>query len=125
MGGEEFIQEVLRKEEVKNLQNKEISCRRQLKTARRIEEMIHEVSSYFRVLPNKILGERGIYRDIAIYLGKKYTGLTNREIGEKLGGLSYSGITRVFQRFEEKMVKDINLRRQVEEIDNRISNVKG
>ncbi len=60
-----------------------------------------------------------------MYFGKKYTGLTNRKIGKKLGGLSYPGITRVFQRFEQKMVKDINLRRQVEEIDNRISDVKG
>jgi chromosomal replication initiation ATPase DnaA len=57
--------------------------------------------------------------------GKKYTGLTNREIGERFGGLSYSGVTRASQRFYEKMARDRTLRRQVEEIDNRISNVKG
>ena len=125
LGDEEFIREMLRKEDVENLQNKEISCRRQLKTTRRIEEMIHDVSSYFSILPNEVLEKKGACRDIAIYFGKKYTGLTNREIGEKFGGLSYSAVTRVSQRFEEKMAKDRNLKRQVEEIDTKISNVKG
>lgn len=125
LGGEEFIREVLGKGEGRDLRSEEISCRRQLKTIRSMEEMIHGISSYFRVLPNKILGEKGVYRDIGIYLGKRYTGLTNREIGEKFGGLSYSGVTRAFQRFGEKMVKDRNLRRQVEEIGSRLSNVKG
>ena len=35
------------------------------------------------------------------------------------------GVIRVPQRFKEKMAKNITLRRQVEEIDARISNVKG
>jgi chromosomal replication initiation ATPase DnaA len=83
------------------------------------------VSSYFSIQRSKFLEEKGIMRDIAIYFGRKYTGLTNREIGERFGGLSYSGVTRVSQRLDEKMAKDKSLRRQVEEIHDRISNVKG
>lgn len=125
LGSGEFVQELLKKKEVKNLKDEEISCRRQLKATKGMEDLILDVSSYFSVQRSKVLEEKGTLRDIAIYFGKKYTGLTNREIGERFGGLSYSGVTRVSQRFEEKLAKNMTLRGQVEEIDNRISNVKG
>jgi putative transposase len=125
LGSGEFIQEMLEKGEVKNLKGEEISCRRQLKATKGLEDLLVEVSSYFNVQRNKVIEEKGAMRDIAIYFGRKYTGLTNREIGERFGGLSYSGVTRVSQRLDEKMAKDISLRRQVEEIHDRISNVKG
>jgi putative transposase len=125
LGSGEFVQELLKKGEVKRIKSEEISCRRQLKATKGIEALILDVSSYFNVQPSKVLEEKGAMRDIAIYFGKKYTGLTNREIGERFGGLSYSGVTRVSQRFQEKMAKNITLRRQVEQIDDRISNVKG
>ncbi len=125
LGSAEFIQELLKKGEVKNLKSEEISCRRQLKAMKGIEDLIVDVSSYFSVQPSKVFEEKGAMRDIAIYFGKKYTGLTNREIGERFGGLSYSSVTRVSKRFEEKMAKNMTLKRQAKEIDERISNVKG
>lgn len=125
LGSGEFVQELLKKGEVKRIKSEEISCRRQLKATKGIEDLILDVSSYFNVQPSKVLEEKGAIRDIAIYFGKKYTGLTNREIGERFGGLSYSGVSRVSQRFQEKMARNITLRRQVEQIDDRISNVKG
>ena len=75
--------------------------------------------------PGEVLEEEGAIRDKAIYSGKEYTGLTNREIGKRFGDLSYSGVTRVSQRFQEKMARNMTLRRKVEEIDDRISNVEG
>ena len=125
LGNGEFVQEVLKNNEAKKVKDEEISYRRQLKATKGIEDLIANVSSYFDVQPNKVLEEKGVIRDIGIYFGKKYTGLTNREIGERFGGLSYSGVTRVSQRFEGKLAKNMTLRRRVEEIDERISNVKG
>lgn len=125
LGTGEFIQGLLEKGEVRSLKSEEISCRRQLKATKRIEDLILSVSSYFHVPPNEVLEGKKAIRDIVIYFGKKYTSLTNRGIGEKFGGLSYSGVTRVSQRFQEKMAKNMTLRRQVEEIEYRISNVKG
>jgi hypothetical protein len=113
LGSGEFIRELLGKGEVKDLKSEEISCRRQLKATREMEDLIVDVSSYYNVPPAEALEGKGAMRDIAIYLGKKYTGLTNREIGERFGGLSYSGVTRVSQRFCEKMAGDRTLRRQV------------
>ena len=37
-------------------------------------------------------------RQAFIYLAKEYTGASNKEIGEKAGGLSLSGVTHQFQR---------------------------
>jgi hypothetical protein len=124
LGSGEFIQELLEKGRV-NSKNEEISCRRQLRARKGIEELIIDVSSYFNVPPKGVLERKGVMRDMAIYFGKRYTGLTNREIGERFGGLSYSGVTRVSQRFQEKLAKNRILKRQVEELDDRISNVKG
>ncbi len=42
--------------------------------------------------------------------------------GEIRGG--YSGVIRVLQRVNEKMVENISLRRQEEKIDDRILNVE-
>ncbi len=125
LGSGEFVKELLERREVKKTESEEISCRRQLRARRGIEELIMGVSSYFNISPSEVIKGKGDTRDVAIFLGKKYTGLTNREIGERFGGLSYSGVTRVSQRFEEKMARNVILRKQVEEIDDRISNVNG
>jgi REP element-mobilizing transposase RayT len=125
LGSGEFVRELLENKGAKNVKDEEISYRRQLRASKGIEDLILHVGSYFNVQPSEVLGEKGAIRDIAIYFGKKYTGLTNREIGERFGGLSYSGVTRASQRFEEKLIKNMLLRRQVEEIDETISNVKG
>jgi REP element-mobilizing transposase RayT len=125
LGSGEFVQELLRSKGPKKVKDEEISYRRQFKATKKIEDVIVDLSSYFDVQPSKVLEEKGVMRDIGIYFGKKYTGLTNREIGERFGGLSYSGVTRVSQRFKEKLAKNMTLRRRVEEIDETISNVKG
>ena len=41
------------------------------------------------------------------------------------GNERHSGVSRVSQRFQEKMAKNMTLKRQVKEINERISNVKG
>ena len=56
---------------------------------------------------------------------KKYSGMTNKEIGRLVGGLSYSAVTRARERFLEKTKKDRGLRKKVEKISAILSNVKG
>lgn len=125
LGGEKFIRDVLRRMEGRDVQRRDISYRRQLRVTRDIEEIIHIIGSYFNVTRDVILEDKRVFRNIAIYFSKRYTGLTNREIGSLLGGISYSAITRVYQRFGEKIVKERDLRKQIEEIGNILSNVKG
>ena len=60
-----------------------------------------------------------------IYLLKKYTTLTNSQIGQLFGNISYSALTRVVQRFEQKIKKDKELKKRIESIKADLSNLKG
>jgi len=125
LGGDKFIRDVLRRMEGRDVRRQDISYRRQLRVAKDVEEIIHAIGSYFNVTREVILEDKRVLRNTAIYLGKKYTALTNREMGDLFGGISYSAITRVYQRFGQKILKNRNLRKQIEEIGNILSNVKG
>ena len=60
--------------------------------------------------------------DIAICLLKKHICLTDRQIGEQFGNISYSAVAKVYWRFSEKLKKDKMLRKKITEI---MSYVKG
>jgi hypothetical protein len=62
---------------------------------------------------------------MAVCLIKKYCGMTNREVGELFGDLSYSGVSKLFRRFSGQLKQDPGLRRRFEEIEKVLSNVKG
>jgi len=50
-------------------------------------------------------------RDLVLYLARKRSGLTLREIGEACGGLEYKAVSKAIQRFEASLRKDDALRR--------------
>jgi len=54
---------------------------------------------------------------------KKYTTLTNSHIGQLFGNISYSAVTRVVQRFEQKIKKDKDLKNRIESIKADLSNL--
>ncbi len=56
---------------------------------------------------------------------KKFTSIGNKQLGGLFGGLSYSAVSKVKQRFAEKLKKDKRLRRRVENIIDSMSYVKG
>ena len=53
---------------------------------------------------------------------KKHTCLTNRQIGEQFGNISYSAVAKAYWRFSERLKKDKMLRKKITEI---MSYVKG
>jgi len=53
------------------------------------------------------------------------TSIGNKQLGDLFGGLSYSAVSKVNQRFAEKLKKDKRLRRRVENIIDSMSYVKG
>lgn len=122
-GGDKFIGKVLGQLVNADLDKEDISNRRELKSKYKPEEILEKVSSALNVEKDRIVnGEVKHCRSAAIYLIKKYTGLSNREIGRIFGNLSYSGVSKVYRRFEEKIETDSSLKRKVIEI---MSNVKG
>jgi len=56
---------------------------------------------------------------------KRWTSITNKQIGELFGGLSFSSVAQANSRFSRKLMNDKILRKSVEEILDKLSHVKG
>jgi len=61
------------------------------------------------------------WRNMTIYLMKKFTDITNGQIGELFGGLSYSAVAKAYQRFSVNLRRDKKLRKTVEAIRAKLS----
>jgi len=126
LGKTGFIKETLKRLKEENLQKEDISYKKALQTEYTPKEVIDSMCVYFNVSQDKILKNKNKeYRNIAIYLIKKYTGLTNKQLGQLFGNISYSAVAKVCQRFSKKLEKDIVLKKKVGEIKRNMSNVKG
>lgn len=53
------------------------------------------------------------------------TGMTNNEIGEFIGGLSYSGMSRVEEHFVEKLKKNRTFEKDLKTVLGKMSKVNG
>ena len=53
---------------------------------------------------------------IAVYLMKKLTGMSNKQIGHLFGGLSYSAVSKVYQRFSTEAKTNKPLRKLLKEL---------
>lgn len=120
LGNTGFVAEVLSRLENHDLDKEDISHRRELKAGDPPEKIIDSVCLSLGI-PRDALPQTRQYRDTAIYLIKKHTGLTNDQVGKLLGDMSYSAVAKACQRFSEKVGKDAELQRVIEEI---MSNVK-
>lgn len=126
LGGETFIKEALnRLKDDAAIQKEETSHRKDLHVALVSEQIIDALASCFELSPKEVLRDRGECRNIAIHLIKKWTSITNKRIGDMFGGLSFSAVSKVNQRFSIRIKNDRKLRRKVEEILNNLSYVKG
>ncbi|NVL90057.1 MAG: transposase [Desulfobacterales bacterium] len=126
LGGTGFIKEALSKLREEDLHREDISHRRELIAAYRLEEVIDSICVYFDIPRDELPGNKNReYRNIAIYLLRKHTGLTNKQVGQLVGNISYSAVSKAYQRFSEKLKKDKVLKKKVGKIVSNLSNVKG
>jgi len=125
LGGRQFIKGVLGKLEEDVLSKEEVSYRRELQGAWRSDEVIDFIASHFSVSRHDVLRNKGRHRKIAIYLIKEYTWMTNKEIGELFGNLSYSAVSKTHQRFKVEQTKNESLKKRLVELVSLMSNVKG
>jgi chromosomal replication initiation ATPase DnaA len=61
------------------------------------------VSHHFGMSVDELKDGKDEPRKMAIYLLKIHTDINNRQIGELLGGLSYSAVAKVIERFSAKV----------------------
>ncbi len=113
LGGRKFIKEAFRRVKKEHLQKEDISYRRALKPSSISEQNADRICLHFDVPRDDIFNKKGQYRNIAIYLLKKYSTLTNSQIGQLFRNMSYSAVTRVVQRFEQKIKKIRSQRREL------------
>jgi len=59
-------------------------------------------------------------RNVAIYMAKRYCGLSNQEIGNILGGIHHSAVSKVSSRLEEMIKKDKKLNVVIEKIKSHV-----
>jgi REP element-mobilizing transposase RayT len=125
LGGKSFIRVALDRLKDDVYSREEISHRRALKTRYEAEEILNLLAEHLDVSTEEIINQKGDCRNLFIYLLKNQTGTTNKEIGEFVGGLSYSGVTRVEERFVEKIKRNSSLRKNLKILLDKMSNIKG
>jgi putative transposase len=125
LGKKSFIREAVEKLKEGTFSKEEVSHRKELNRRYQAEEILAIVSKHFGAEAEEILGGKGRRRDLFMHLVKRQTCMTNREIGNFVGGLSYSGVARAEERFAEKCRKNSVLRKEVEVLLKKMSNVKG
>jgi len=88
------------------------------------EDILSAVASALRTevdLLKRKGGRNNTARRVALYLIKRYSGLSNEEIGQFFGGLHYSAVSKAYARLENAMTQDSELRNLVKKL---VSHVK-
>jgi REP element-mobilizing transposase RayT len=123
LGSKEFIEKI--KESISEDElDKEIVERKRLADYVAPGEILSVVSNYFKIHIEDIKDKRcrnNTAKKVAIYLMKRYSGLSNSEIGHIFGGVHYSAISKSSKRLEVEMENNENLHKLIRDL---MSNVK-
>ena len=81
------------------------------------EEIILKVSQAFNLTKGEVLKkQRGnLYRQITLYLVKRYSSLSLKEIG-KIFDMDYTAVSQATRRFEDKIKKDNKIRTKLDSV---------
>ncbi len=93
-----------------------------LREIRRIdpEDIISKVARYFRLMPQDLRRRRSGYRDqraLVMEMMYRYSEVNQGEIGEVMGGVDYTSVSRERRLLREKIDKENELRRWSREVE--------
>ena len=125
LGSTKFIKEALGRLKDGLLRSEDISHRKELTGRIGADKVIDVVADYFGMNRDDLVESRNGSRNIAVYMIKKHTGLTNREIGQEFGGMSSSAVGKMHQSFRERARENKALQKEVHRIERRMSDVGG
>ncbi|HWP92713.1 MAG TPA: helix-turn-helix domain-containing protein, partial [Thermodesulfobacteriota bacterium] len=105
LGSEEFMKRIEKK--IKSLGRKREVTETKMAGTCSLEEVIGSIMSSFGVEREEIFRKKkgNIYRQMALYLIKKYTMLSLKEIGEVFG-MDYAAVSQACKRFERLSEKN-------------------
>jgi putative transposase len=119
LGGEEFIKGIRGMLTGKALSH-EIIERKRLMEYPLLDEVVRRVARAFKIDEEVIRAKGGranTARRVALYLAQRYTGLSNKAIGDLFGGIHYSAVSKASGRLREEMISDQRLSKLVNELD--------
>jgi REP element-mobilizing transposase RayT len=126
LGSSSFIKDTLAQIEDEMLNKEEISHRKALQASQDSDDIISIVCERHGVTPDELLStNRNNLRKMCIYLMKRFAALTNRRIGELLGGMSGFAVAKAYQRIVMDLKTDTSLRKEMSWFENKMSRVKG
>jgi len=125
LGGKMFIKEILERLKKEISDKNDLSFKQELSSEAAAEEILDIVKKYYKTSLEQLASRKGDPRNMAIYLLKTYTAASNSQIGEIFGGIGISSVSKVFERFKEKLNKDKILKRQLNFFLKNMSIVKG
>jgi REP element-mobilizing transposase RayT len=118
LGPKEFIEKIQNFIKVKPI-DQEIPGWKHLKKQVNPDEILKAVAGFWKMKEKEVTigGQRNhTARKIAIYLIKRYCGLSNQEIGKFFGGLHYSAISQASARFSKVIERDKGLNNLIQQI---------
>jgi len=126
LGSQDFIKDILGKIEEGELEKEAVSYRKALQAPFGVEEVLSAVCKHYGISREEITsGGRGEVRKMCLYLLKKYTVATIREICGLLGNLKYEALAKMYQRFLKELAENFQLRKEAEKLGKTLSNVRG
>ncbi len=126
LGSEGFIREILKNIEESQLEKEAVSHRKALRAPLGVEGLLSAVCRHYGMSKQEIKNpEHSEARKMCMYLLKKQTFATTREIGELLGNMRYSAAAKMYQRITKELAEDKGLRKKMEEIRKIMSYVEG
>ena len=105
--------------------DREIPQLKELRPHPDVNTIVEKVAKHFTVTAEQILApgrKRNIERDVAIYLSRKFSGLSGQALGGSFGGISGANITMRFNKVAQALKKDRNLAKHVKSLQQRITN---
>lgn len=115
LGGKGFIRETLRRIESEHAASPEISWGKALRAIPDIEDIVSVCCAHFDVTREELKSSRrSDSRKVCVYLIKKHTSATNREIAEIFGSLSYSAVAKIDRSVSSRLATDDDLRELIE-----------
>jgi chromosomal replication initiation ATPase DnaA len=121
LGSHAFIKQTLKRLTGELLDKEHIAHKKALKTMHTSDTIIDTLCVHGKITAEEVFGNNNHWRNTAIYLIKKFTGLPNRQIGELFGDLSYSAVAKAYYRFDVRLKQDASLRKVVEKCSRALS----
>ncbi len=100
------------------------------KSSLEVEDIIKAVCSGMAIKPSEIVSTKrtkavSLSRQIAMYLSRKYTSKTYKEIGEKFGGRDHSTVISSISNIEKLVLDDKDISKIIAKISKEIESLKG